>query len=314
MASISLGTAALIGGLASAGGGIASSVIGSNAAKTATQQQVNQQNQGLQFQKDIFSQQQQNQQPYQSAGTTSIAKLMSDLQSGKFGAGSLGTAPTAPTAPPPVFDSTFTAPTAAEAAATPGYQFTQQQGNKGILQGAAAAGGSIGGGTLKALAGYDTNLANTTYGDTFNRAMQAYQAQLSKYGANLQGYQAGLQGYNSQLAGFEAGQGAQQQEFNQEFAPAQLGENAVASINNTGTQQSTSIAQLMGQIGQTQAAGTVAGSNAITGGIGQAANGLSSSLLLGQLLNNPGYLGTSGVGKANPINIPLDTNIALGPG
>ena len=242
MASISLGTALLVGGLASAGGSVASGLLGSNAATTAAGQEVNQENQALDFQKQMFATQQANQAPYLAAGTTSLGQLMTALGNGTFGSGSLGAAPQ--------FTGTFTAPTLAQAQQTPGYQFTAQQGSKGILEGSGAAGGAISGGTLKALDSYNTGLADSTYNDVFNRALQTYNT--------------GLQGYQAQLQGYQTAANAQQQEFSQMFAPAQLGENATANINQTGTQASTNVGNLMSSIGQSQAAGTVGSSNALT--------------------------------------------------
>lgn len=273
MASISLGLASLIGGTLAAGGSLASGLLGSNAASTAAQQQGQQFNNALDFQKQMWGTEQANQQPFLDAGKSSIASLMSQIQSGKFGAGSLGSAPT--------FTGSFHTPTMEEAQATPGYQFTQQQGSKGILQGAAAAGGAISGGTLKALDSFNTGLANTTYNDVFNRS-------LSTFGTGLQGYQA-------QLAGFGANMGAQQQEFNQAFAPAALGEGAVQNLNSSGQQTSSTVAQLLQGLGNSQAAGTVGSSNAINSGIGGAVNGIGGALsgysqsnILQQLLSSLG--------------------------
>lgn len=53
--------------------------------------------------------------------------------------------------------------------ATPGYQFQLDEGNKAIERGAAARGLRLSGGTLKGLQQYGQGLADTTYGDYFNR-------------------------------------------------------------------------------------------------------------------------------------------------
>jgi len=144
---------------------------------------------------------------------------------------------------------TFTAPTLSQAEHTPGYQFTQQQGDQGLLEAAAAAGGNISGGTLKSLDAYNTGLANSTYSTIYNQALQSY-------GANLAG---------------------QQQAYQQVLAPAEIGANAA----NTSSQ---SIAQILQSMVQSRAAGTVGTANSVTSGINGITNGLSSSLLLGSLL------------------------------
>jgi hypothetical protein len=252
--------AVAIGGGVAAAGSIASAAIGANASSNAAGQEVSAQKQALQ-------QTQTNQQPFLDAGTTSIKQLMSQLNDGTFGAGSI--------AP-------FTAPTAAEAAATPGYQFTQQQGDKGILEGAAASGGAISGGALKSLDQYNTGLADSTYSSRFSQSLQTYQA--------------ALQG--------------QQQAYNQTYQPAALGEAAVQNTN-------ASLSQILGNIGQSQAAGTVGTANAVTSGIGQATNGISQSLLLSQLLQGQGGSGggnQSFLPAGSPVTKEIQASLGLGPG
>lgn len=69
----------------------------------------------------------------------------------------------------------FAAPTAAEAAATPGYQFQLDQGNQAIAR-SAAAGGTLGsGGTAKALDQYSQGLASTYYQNAYNNALTGFQ-------------------------------------------------------------------------------------------------------------------------------------------
>lgn len=248
---------ALTAGLAAAGG-VASSVIGSNAATSAANTQANAQEQGIAEQQREFNTEQQNAAPFVQAGQTSIGQLMTDLGNGTFGPGSIPQ---------------FTAPTLAQAEQTPGYQFTQQQGQKGIEEAAAAAGGAVSGGTLKAAANFNQGLASTYYQQAFNNALSQYGAQLSR----------------------------QSQAFGQLLAPIQIGSGSTANLNSTQAGTSSSIAQLMGQIGASQAAGTVGSANAITGGLGTATNGITQALLLGKLLG-----GTNGTSTPVTGNIPLD--------
>lgn len=259
---IATGTALALGALASAGGGIASSVIGSKASNKAATQQAAGQQAGIDETRRQFDVSQANSQPFVEAGQQSIGSLMDALKSGKFGMGSAGAAP-----------ADFKAPTLEEVQQTPGYQFAAQQGSKGILQASAAGGGGISGGTSKALQGYQTNLANTTYGDAFSRAMQAYQSQLAGYGTRL---------------------AANAQEFGQMFAPAQLGAGATANINQIGGNASSTIAQLMAGIGSSRAAGTMGGAASIANGVGGATNSISQSLLLAKLLGGAGVGGGGG--------------------
>lgn len=259
---ITVGTALAIGAAASAGTGIATGVMGAKAAGKAATQQAAGQQAGIDETRRQFDVSQANSQPFVEAGQQSIGSLMDALKSGKFGMGSAGAAP-----------ADFKAPTLEEVQQTPGYQFAAQQGSKGILQASAAGGGGISGGTSKALQGYQTNLANTTYGDAFSRAMQAYQSQLAGYGTRL---------------------AANQQEFGQMFAPAQLGAGATANINQIGGNASSTIAQLMAGIGSTNAAGTIGGSRQITSGMNSAANSISQAMLMNVLFGKSGIGGGGG--------------------
>lgn len=262
---IATATALAIAGAAAAGASVASSKIASGAAKTAAGQQAQSAQNALDFQGKVFDTQQANSKPYQEAGVSSLGMLMDALKSGKFGFGSNGAVPT------------FSAPTLEEARATPGYQFAHEQGTAGVLKGAAAAGGAISGGTLRALDTFGTGLADSTYGNRFAQSIQGYQA-------NLNGYQTQLQ--------------RQAQEYQQLFAPAQLGQNAASGINNTGSGVAQNVGNLMTQQGNAQAAGTVGSSNAITGAISNGTNDILQSILLGSV-NRPG---------SAPPGQPLPTN------
>jgi hypothetical protein len=266
-------------GIVGAVGSIGGATIGAIGAKNAASQQAQAEQNALDFQKQMWGDEQQNMSPYLSMGNTGVAALMAALGNGTFGPGSMPAMPQ--------FTGTFTAPSLEEAQQTPGYQFTAQQGSKGILQGAAAAGGAISGGTLKALDQYNTNLANTTYNDVFNRALQTYGTGLQAYQANLGGYQANL--------------GRQAQMFNEMLAPVTIGENAAAGLNATGQGVAVNAGNLMGGIGNANAAGTVGMTNSITSGLTGASNSLMQSILLSKMLGTPANgAGAPNSGYTNP--------------
>lgn len=242
-------------GLLGLGTNLLGGLFGSNAADTAAQQQQQAGQQAINFQTQSTNQQEQAQQPFESAGQTSIAQLMQGLQSGQLGLGSSGQVPT------------FTAPTEGDTESTPGYQFTRDQANKGVLQASAAGGGAITGGTLSAIGAKDTQLANATYGDRFTQALQGYQAKLAGFGQNL---------------------AAKAQDFSQLFGIGQLGESATQNVNQGRQVAATNISDLMTQIGNSKAAGTVGSSNAITKGLTGGVSSLTQGLLLDKLLPTPG--------------------------
>lgn len=110
----------------------------------------------------------------------------------------------------------FSAPTLDDARNSPGYQFELQTGANAIDQNAAATGTLNSGNTGVALQKFGTGLADTTYGDLYNRALQTYNTNLSSLVSGTQlgetatgqlgqeGESTGGQTANLQLQGGEA--------------------------------------------------------------------------------------------------------------
>jgi hypothetical protein len=153
--------AAIIGGAAIAATGTA--VAGSEAAgatKSAAQTAATEQQNAL-------TQEQQMAAPYTGLGTTALPQYEALLGIGS-GANS--------------------ATTLAALQKTPGYQFTQQQGEQGILNAASAQGG-VSGNTLTALDQYNTGLADQTYQNQVSdvgNAVTLGQAAAAGQAANVQ--------------------------------------------------------------------------------------------------------------------------------
>ncbi len=144
MPSISLPAAVLGGGALAAGGGIVSGLIGSNAAQSASQAQLQAAQLASQTQLGIFNQTQQNLAPYNQAGQSALSQLAA-----LFGLGPGGSGPNAGTA------------AAATSALTkyPGYQFGLQQGNLAQQQSAASQGLLLSGSQLQAAQTFGQNYA-----------------------------------------------------------------------------------------------------------------------------------------------------------
>lgn len=147
---------AIVGGVSSLVGNVLGASSASKAASTQAQaaqqaQQLiaNNSQQALGVQQGTQQQTQQTLSPYIQSGTTALSKLNA-MQP-------------------------FQAPTAEQAAATPGYQFQLQQGLKALQNSAAARGGLLAGGTSKAINDYAQGQAASNYGQTYNRALQTYQ-------------------------------------------------------------------------------------------------------------------------------------------
>lgn len=259
---MSVGTTALIVAGVSAAASVGSAAIGAHAAGKAADEQAQSANNALDFQKQVQATNQANYKPYLDAGSTSITKLMDSLNNGTFGPGS---------------NPAFKAPTLDEARSTPGYQFTLSQGERGVDAGAAARGGALSGGAIKASDQYASGLADSTYNDVFNRSLSGYQANLSK----------------------------QAQEFSQLYQPASLGENAAAQSGNLAQQGAINAGNLMTNVGNAQAQGTIGAANAIGGGL----NGIANAATAAQNYKQFGF-GATGQPSAAIGNggVPLDAD------
>lgn len=205
-----------------------------------------------------FNTTQQNLAPWLAAGKQGLSSLMALLSTP--GQGLLTP-----------FSQQFQAPTAAQAAATPGYQFTLQQGQNAIQNSAAASGGLLSTGAMKTLDQYTTGLANQTYGDVYNRALTEYQ-----------------QAYN-------VFQGNQTNTFNRLAAISGVGQQSATALGQLGSQFSNTSANIAANTGaqvgnsymaagNANASGYAGIANALTGGI----NSLSQYGMLAALLNQGG--------------------------
>jgi hypothetical protein len=139
--------------------------------------------------------------------------------------------------------------------ATPGYQFTENQGLKSVQNAAAARGLGVSGAALKGAAAYATGLANNTYQQNF-QDMVTNQTNAA----------------NRLLSG------------------AQLGENAGAQTGAYGTTTATNIGNNIIGAGNAAAGADIAGANAI-GGIGSSIGNL---YLTNALLKSGGGTGLFG--------------------
>lgn len=159
------------------------------------------------------------------------------------GGGSTGTM-AAPSGLPPGYTApTYTLPSLADLQATPGYQFSQQQGEEGINRNAVAKGFS--GGTLKDLQTFDTGLADQTYQNAVGNSLNAFGANTSagQFGANY-GLAANQQGFGQNLATNQFNLGAQNQYFGQGLAENQNAFNQYNTNQNTAFGQWLATAQL----------------------------------------------------------------------
>lgn len=220
-----------------------SAIIGSVQTSKAVGAQSNALNQGIsgvqgavnsgqQALSNSYNTETSNLSPYLSAGQQGISSLASMLQPG----GAL--------------TQQFTAPTLAQAQATPGYQFQQQQGSQAVQRAAAANGQSLGGGNEAAIAQYTQGLADTTYNNLYNQQLTTFQTNRNNT----------LQPLNTLIS---AGQNASGQ-LNQ------AAQNYGNTSSSFGLQGAGETAQLLNTLGNDKAAGSIAQGN-IWGGLAQQA-------------------------------------------
>lgn len=224
--------AAAIGGAAVAG--VAGSAISAGAAKDAAGKQADAANNASQMQWDQFQQLQKNLQPYMDLGQTGINGLQGYLndprlnQSFSFNANDLQN--------------------------TPGYQFALQQGLKSSQNQMAARGLGYSGAQIKGAQGYATGLADQTYNQQYQNALQSYMT-------------------NQNTAG---------QQYNRYAGLAGLGQNAAAGVGNAGLQTATNSGNALMGGAAAGAAGQLGAANAISNGIGGLGNSALTYSLLGQ--------------------------------
>ena len=148
------------------GGAAIGAVATSDASRKASNAQVEGANKAAQLQADQFAQQRADQEPFRQAGITTQNELMRQLGLG-------GDSSTAG------YGNLMHDFGAGDFQADPGYGFRMSEGLKALDRQAAARGGLISGGALKAAQGYGQDLASQEYQNAFNR----YQAnRSSKYG------------------------------------------------------------------------------------------------------------------------------------
>ena len=144
-------------------GSIFGGLFGAHASNNAANQYIQYLQQAQQELQNTETQGEQLYSPYTQAGAGATGTLQSLLASP--GQGLLTP-----------WKQTFTAPTAAQAAATPGYQFQLQQGENAMQNSAAAQGGLLTGRTLANLNNYAQDVASTNYQNTFNNSVTQYQS------------------------------------------------------------------------------------------------------------------------------------------
>ncbi len=253
-----MGIAAGVGAAASAvsaGVNVAGALSGGNKAAGGSQQ--SQYLQALEMNQNIA-----NTAPFIGAGQYAANALQSGLQSGQYGTpmdlSGMPTAGQAPTAPGPFVWN----PTMEGLAATPGYQFTLDQGLRATQSSAAARGLGMSGAAMRGAADYASGKASETYNTQLQNALNINTQGLNIYGKQLAGYQAQGAQFQNQFSDYWDNQ---KNPFSQYYDLARLGQNAAAAQGTTGTQAAANIGGAAQAQGQYQGAGIAQAGNALAG-------------------------------------------------
>ena len=229
-----------------AGAMAVSSLVGAEASRKAGSKQADASRRAEDLQREMFERQVELQEPWRQAGLTALNKLI-------------------PLA------TEYTPFGMEQFQADPGYAFRMAEGMKALERSAAARGGLLSGGALKATQRFGQDLASQEYTNAFNR----YQAERSARLAPLQS-----------LAG--------------------VGQTSAQQIAGQAGQMGANVGNLMQAGAAARASGYMGQANALMQGLGSYMNYQQGQNMI-NMLQNQGYRGTSpnyGGGMA-PVNYSL---------
>lgn len=235
--------AALLAGAVVVGGVEASSSAGkaADAQKTAAAD-------ANATQLQMYNQTRDDQAPWRAAGTTAIGQLSAGTQPGGE------------------FDNTKYDPSTI-LQDDPGYQFRMDQGNQALERSAAARGGLLNGGTLKALDRYNSDYASGEYASAYSR-------------------------YNDNIT----------TRFNRLSSIAGTGQTATQATDTAGQNAGNNISANQIGVGNANAANYIAQGNAVNNGI----SSLGSFYLQQQYLNKPSSVPTSTTASPGYYSAPAN--------
>lgn len=187
---------------------VGSAAIGAISARSAGKAQANAANRAADLQQEQFERQVELQAPWRQAGERALGKLEAASEYTPFGMGQFQ--------------------------ADPGYAFRLAEGQKALDRQAAARGGLISGGALKAAQRFGQEMGSQEYQNAFNRYQAERQARL---------------GPLQSLAG--------------------VGQTSVNALGQAGQNYASGMGEALGAGAQARASGYMGAANAIGGGIGQ---------------------------------------------
>lgn len=207
---------------------VASSYYGSKAAERGANTQADAMNRAADLQYQQYQDTVQRQKPFYDVGVNALPELVQASKYTPFGMDQFK--------------------------ADPGYAFRLSEGQKALERTAAARGGLLSGGALKAATRYGQDMGSQEYTNAFNRYQAERQARL---------------GPLQSLTG--------------------MGQTTAQQIGAAGQNMASGVGDAMGSAAAARASGYVGGANALTGGLSQYLNYTSNQAIANQLATNGQY-------------------------
>ena len=225
---------------------LGSSVVGASASRSAAQTQASAADRAAELQRQQFEQTRADQEPWRQAGINALG-VMQQTAGNVPGAFKFG------------MD---------QFQQDPGYAFRLSEGQKALDRQAAARGGLISGGALKAATRYGQDMGSQEYQNAFNRAYTGYGTDVAR----------------------------ENQLYNRQAAMAGIGQTSTNLMNQAGQNYASNAGNLITGGAAAQGAGQVGMANAFTGGLGTYLNYTQGNALVNALKNR---------GSTSPSNAEL---------
>jgi hypothetical protein len=222
---------------------LGSSVLGALSSNKAANVQASAADRAAELQAAQYAQTRADQTPYREAGYNALAEMQRTAGNvpGAFKFG------------------------ASDYQADPGYAFRLSEGQKALDRQAAARGGLISGGALKAAQRYGQDMGSQEFGNAYNRALTSY----------------------------NTGVASENQLYNRQAGLAGIGQTSTNLVNQAGQNYATNAGNAMGAGAQAAASGYMGMANAAGQGLGQYLNYTSNNNLLAALRNRGSTYGPS---------------------
>ena len=153
--------------------------------------------------------------------------------------------------------------------ADPGYAFRLSEGQRALERTAAARGGLISGGALKAASRYGQDMGSQEYQNAYARALTGYGTQVDRSNT---AFSRGLTGYNADVARADTG-------YNRLAGMAGVGQTTTQQLNTAGANYASMGSNTLGNYG------TAAGNAVMGAGAATAAGEMGSANTLASALN-----------------------------